>query len=124
MENPTYLETEYIYGSHDFYNGYVFCIGDYVCWSASVDDLSDWRYEGVIYKRCADPLNSAGKMCLYAPDVTVGPDGRDGDKEQGYIANIQDTATAGFKYFDCHNITAMSISAHRYAFLMEYRQSI
>ena len=36
-------------------------------------------------------------------------DGRDGDKEQGYIANIQDTATAGFKYFDCHNITAMSI---------------
>ncbi len=66
----------YIYGSHDFYNGYVFCMGDYVCWSAPVDDLSDWRYEGEIYKRCADPLNSEGKMCLYAPDVTVGPDGR------------------------------------------------
>lgn len=66
----------YIYGSHDFYNGYVFCMGDYVCWSAPVDNLSDWRYEGVIYKRCADPLNSAGKMCLYAPDVTVGSDGR------------------------------------------------
>lgn len=85
-----------------------------MCWSASVDDLSDWRYEGVIYERCADPLNSAGKMCLYAPDVTVGPDGRDGDKEQGYIANIQDTATAGFKYFDCHNITAMSIQTRGY----------
>lgn len=66
----------YVYGSHDFYNGYVFCMGDYVCWSAPVDDLSDWRYEGVIYPRNADPLNRDGKMCLYAPDVTVGPDGR------------------------------------------------
>lgn len=66
----------YVYGSHDFYNGYVFCMGDYVCWSAPVDDLSDWRYEGVIYPRNEDPLNKEGKMCLYAPDVTVGPDGR------------------------------------------------
>ena len=66
----------YVYGSHDFYNGYVFCMGDYVCWSAPVDDLGSWRYEGVIYPRNADPLNKEGKMCLYAPDVTVGPDGR------------------------------------------------
>lgn len=66
----------YVYGSHDFYNGYVFCMGDYVCWSAPVDDLGDWRYEGVIYLRNADPMNRDGKMCLYAPDVTVGPDGR------------------------------------------------
>ena len=36
----------YVYGSHDLYNGHVFCLGDYVCWSAPVDDLSDWRYEG------------------------------------------------------------------------------
>ena len=41
----------YVYGSHDFYNGYVFCMGDYVCWSAPVDDLSDWRFEGEIYNR-------------------------------------------------------------------------
>ncbi len=66
----------YVYGSHDFFNGYVFCMGDYVCWSAPVDDLSDWRYEGVIYPRIEDPVNKEGKMCLYAPDVTVGPDGR------------------------------------------------
>ena len=66
----------YIYGSHDFYNGYVFCMGDYVCWSAPVDDLGNWRYEGVIYPKTSDPLNRDGKMCLYAPDVTVGPDGR------------------------------------------------
>lgn len=66
----------YVYGSHDFFNGYVFCMGDYVCWSAPVDNLADWRYEGVIYPRNADPMNQDGEMCLYAPDVTVGPDGR------------------------------------------------
>lgn len=66
----------YIYGSHDMYNGYVFCLGDYVCWSAPVNDLGNWRYEGVIYPRNEDPINKEGKMCLYAPDVTVGPDGR------------------------------------------------
>ena len=66
----------YIYGSHDFYNGYVFCMGDYVCWSAPIDNLGNWRYEGVIYHKTDDPLNREGKMCLYAPDVTVGPDGR------------------------------------------------
>lgn len=66
----------YVYGSHDFYNGCVFCMGDYVCWSAPIDDLGNWRYEGVIYKKTQDPANPAGKMCLYAPDVTVGPDGR------------------------------------------------
>lgn len=66
----------YVYGSHDYFNGHVFCLGDYVCWSAPIDNLADWRYEGVIYPKCADPLNKQGKMCLYAPDVTVGPDGR------------------------------------------------
>lgn len=66
----------YVYGSHDQYNGHVFCIGDYVCWSAPIDDLGNWRYEGVIYRKTEDPLNTEGKMCLYAPDVTVGPDGR------------------------------------------------
>ena len=66
----------YVYGSHDRYNGHVFCLGDYVCWSAPIDDLGDWRYEGVIYPKTADPLNPEGKMCLYAPDLTVGPDGR------------------------------------------------
>ena len=66
----------YVYGSHDRFNGYVYCLNDYVCWSAPVDDLSDWRYEGVIYRKTDDPFNQDGSMCLYAPDVTVGPDGR------------------------------------------------
>ncbi|MDF9843676.1 MULTISPECIES: family 43 glycosylhydrolase [unclassified Paenibacillus] len=66
----------YIYGSHDRFNGHVFCLNDYVSWSAPAEDLSDWRYEGVIYHSTDDPLNPEGSMCLYAPDVTVGPDGR------------------------------------------------
>lgn len=66
----------YIYGSHDRFNGYVYCLNDYVCWSAPVDDLSEWRFEGVIYRKTDDPLNPDGRMCLYAPDVTIGPDGR------------------------------------------------
>lgn len=66
----------YIYGSHDRFNGHVYCLNDYVTWSAPVDNLTDWRYEGVIYKKTQDPLNADGGMCLYAPDVTVGPDGR------------------------------------------------
>ncbi len=66
----------YVYGSHDRFNGYAYCLNDYVCWSAPVNDLGNWRYEGVIYTRTDDPANADGDMCLYAPDVTVGPDGR------------------------------------------------
>jgi hypothetical protein len=66
----------YVYGSHDRFNGHAFCLNDYVCWSAPVDNLGDWRFEGVIYRKTDDPLNPDGHMCLYAPDVTVGPDGR------------------------------------------------
>ena len=66
----------YVYGSHDRFNGHVFCLNDYVCYSAPIDNIGDWRYEGVIYKKSDDPLNLDNRMCLYAPDVTIGPDGR------------------------------------------------
>lgn len=66
----------YVYGSHDRFGGQTFCLNDYVCWSAPVNDLKNWRYEGVIYRKTDDPLNPDGHMCLYAPDVTQGPDGR------------------------------------------------
>ena len=66
----------YIYGSHDRFGGYAFCLNDYVCWSAPVDDLTDWSYEGVIYTRKEMPHNEDGSRCLYAPDVTKGSDGR------------------------------------------------
>ena len=66
----------YVYGSHEFFIGWVFCQGDYVCYSAPVTDLTDWRYEGEIYPKTTEEMNADGHMCLYAPDVTQGPDGR------------------------------------------------
>ena len=66
----------YIYGSHDQFAGKQFCANDYVCWSAPVTDLSDWKYEGVIYRKDQDPMNPDGSHCLYAPDLQKGLDGR------------------------------------------------
>ncbi len=80
----------YIYGSHDAMKGNTYCSEDYVVWSAPVDDLSDWRCEGVSYRKAQDPINGApydgvvpdGGFApelphkLYAPDVCQGPDGR------------------------------------------------
>ena len=60
----------YLFGSHDVANGSRYCeAGNYVCYSAPLDDLSDWRYEGEIYRNEDDPLCKEGFSDLYAPDV-------------------------------------------------------
>lgn len=66
----------YLYGSHDESGGTTFCTGDYVCWSAPIEDLGNWRCEGVIYQKTQDPMNIDGSHAMFAPDVAVGPDGR------------------------------------------------
>ncbi len=66
----------YVYGSHDHFGARIFCVGDYVCWSAPVDNLKQWRYEGVIYRKKQDPKNKLGLRLLFAPDVAQGMDGR------------------------------------------------
>lgn len=66
----------YVYGSHDRFGAPIFCVNDYVCWSAPLNDLSAWRYEGVIFQRRQDPTNKLGIRSLYAPDVAQGPDGK------------------------------------------------
>jgi len=63
----------YLYGSHDALRT-EYCGRDQVVWSASVDDLSNWRYDGIIFqsKKAADGslLHDSGKGdVLYAPDV-------------------------------------------------------
>ena len=72
----------YIYGSHDIEKT-TYCGRDQVVWSAPVDDLRRWRFDGVIFESRLDatgaPLNADGKGdILYAPDVveTVAPDGK------------------------------------------------
>ena len=94
----------YLYGSHDRFNGHVFCLNDYVCWSAPVDNLADWRYEGVIYKKTDDPDNREGKACLYAPDVTQGPDGRYYlyyvlDKQSRVAVAVSDTPAGKYEFY-------------------------
>jgi hypothetical protein len=69
----------YLYGSHDVAGSPTkMCAGDYVCWSAALDDLASWRYEGVIYRRDQDPYirsvahkrDRLGTVSgLFAPDV-------------------------------------------------------
>ncbi|RHT03996.1 hypothetical protein DW904_01100 [Ruminococcus sp. AM42-11] len=91
----------YIYGSHDRFGSAGFCLNDYVCYSADLNNLAEWRYEGVIYPKTADPrnqnipedapeqqllfgikpekeedLNPRGIHAQFAPDVIQGPDGR------------------------------------------------
>ncbi|MCR4642321.1 MAG: family 43 glycosylhydrolase [Lachnospiraceae bacterium] len=51
----------YVYGSHDI-EKVQYCGRDYVVWSAPVDDLTDWKCHGVIYRTHYDSI-------LYAPDV-------------------------------------------------------
>ena len=46
------------------------------------------------------------------PKITQ--DGRDGDEETGYIANMRDGAHAGFKYFACKGISRVSIRVRGY----------
>ena len=65
----------YLYGSHDREGGETFCMEDYTVYSAPVDDLSEWRCEGVIYRAEQDP-DYAERKFMYAPDVVQGNDGK------------------------------------------------
>ena len=74
-EPHVFCDRVYIYGSHDKEAGEFFCMLDYVTYSAPVDNLKDWRYEGVIYRACQDLLYKDFRF-MYAPDVVKGNDGK------------------------------------------------
>ena len=82
----------YVYGSHDdIINDY--CGRDQVVWSASVDSLNNWRYDGTILvvdkNRDGQPFDSAGTAdVLFAPDVTMAID-KDGNKTYYLFPNDQ-----------------------------------
>jgi len=82
----------YLYGSHDMLKT-VYCGLDQVVWSAPVEDMGQWRYDGVIFQSRLDaqgkPLNpnGAGDL-LYAPDVTM-VTGADGKKTYYLYPNNQ-----------------------------------
>jgi hypothetical protein len=65
----------YIYGSHDNLKT-MYCGRDQVVWSAPVDNLSQWRYDGIILvvdkNAKGEPFDSASTAdVLFAPDVTL-----------------------------------------------------
>ena len=68
----------YVYGSHDNRQS-LWCGRDLVLWSAPVEDLNKWRFDGVIFRSVADangnPLDgkSLGDL-LFAPDVALKTD--------------------------------------------------
>lgn len=94
----------YIYGSHDRFGGKKFCLNDYVCYSADVHDLTDWYYEGIIYKRNQDPRMADGKYQLWAPDVVKGKDGKyylyycPDDRIRSIGVAVSDTPAGKFKF--------------------------
>ena len=73
-DNPG-KERVYIYGSHDTRRS-EYCGYEQVVWSAPVEDLTAWRFDGVIfesrYGKDGSLLNEGGVAdVLFAPDVTV-----------------------------------------------------
>ena len=82
----------YVYGSHDDLIT-EYCGRDQVVWSAPVEDLSHWRYDGTILvvdkNRDGEPFDSAGTAdVLFAPDVTMTTD-KDGKKTYWLFPNDQ-----------------------------------
>jgi len=101
----------YLFGSHDSEGGSRYCPeGNYVGWSAPVNDLADWRYEGILYEASQDPRLCGSNADLYAPDVVRGNDGRyylyycisgegmDGHNTALGIA-VCDTPTGKYEYY-------------------------
>jgi hypothetical protein len=41
-------------------------------------------------------------------------DGKDGDEETGFVANILDNSGVGFKYFDCKGVTTVKVKVRGY----------
>ena len=73
-DNPGKMRV-YVYGSHDSLIK-AYCGREQVVWSAPEDDLTAWRYDGVIFESKKDAQgnwlydNHQGDI-LYAPDMTV-----------------------------------------------------
>ena len=82
----------YVYGSHDS-RITDYCGREQVVWSASVDSLNLWRYDGEILRvdknAKGEPFDSAGTAdVLFAPDVTL-VTGADGKKTYYLFPNDQ-----------------------------------
>jgi len=73
-DNPGKMRV-YVYGSHDTHVG-EYCGMDNRVWSASVDDLNDWRDEGAAFTYFVDGQYDT----MYAPDIAEVVDKKSGKK--------------------------------------------
>ncbi|MBR4214199.1 MAG: family 43 glycosylhydrolase [Bacteroidales bacterium] len=85
----------YLYGSHDIEISN-YCGRDQVVWSAPVNNLKDWRLDGVIFKVDKNGKGEAQQKAdmLYAPDVTVKTE-KDGTKTYYLYPNNQEGGRNG-----------------------------
>lgn len=79
----------YIYGSHDTRKD-KYCGYDLVTWSAPIEDLNNWRYEGVIFESIIDGEADV----LFAPDVVEKKDDN-GNKTYYLYPNNQTYSRSG-----------------------------
>lgn len=103
----------YLFGSHDTEGGDRYCAeGNYVGWSAPLDNPADWRFEGEIYSSRQDPLYKEGETNdLYAPDVVRGNDGR------YYLYYGFTSSGAGTSGHDQVSVAVCDTPAGRYEYL-------
>lgn len=83
-------ERLYVYGSHDTKRD-AYCGYDITVWSAPVEDLTDWRCEGVAFEYSPD---GEKKDTLYAPDVAEVTE-EDGTKTYYLYPNNQTSKRSG-----------------------------
>lgn len=88
----------YVYGSHDSSID-KYCGLEQVVWSASINDLTNWRYDGIGFKSVYDAegklLHTDGRGdMLYAPDVTERTEA-DGTKTYFLYPNNQEGGRQG-----------------------------
>ena len=87
-DNPGHMRV-YVYYSHDT-KGDSFCGIDTRCWSAPVDDLTQWRDEGAVFSWAVN-----GRWdTQFAPDITE-LIRKDGTKEYYLYPNTQDQGRTG-----------------------------
>ena len=62
-----------------------------------------------------EATSTAYPGCMDSKFPKIMQDGADGDKKLGYIANMWDGATAGFKYFDFKGVRAVSVTTRGFS---------
>lgn len=77
VEAHVFDDELYLYGSHDKKGGKAFCLKDYVFYHSHINDLTNFKAEGISYLKSEDPhrIDKSKLVEYYAPDCVKGNDG-------------------------------------------------